>query len=134
MRGVRVNNNKNAKKLETREIIPRITDEGVMLTIVGGNGEQVLLLPFADAEKLGRQLIIYGRTGLIQHELLMKKLAQLEYEINRVKEKISDVEKALDDFKVLINTITEKVDLLWGNLKNVKYREENRETEEQEIT
>lgn len=76
---------------------------GVLLRITDGTGKEIMsiLLPFQEAEKLGRLLISNAKTGMLQTELLVKKMAELEQEIRKLENKLRDLSKKVEKVEQL---------------------------------
>ena len=72
--------------------------DGVMLRILDSSGKEILsiLLPFQEAEKLGRLLITNARAGTLQTELIVRKLAELEHEVLKLENRLREISKKLE--------------------------------------
>jgi len=68
--------------------------DGVVMRIMKPDGKDVIepiLLPFSDAKKLGRILISTSDAGRIQMELILRKIAEMEYEIRKMSNQIKEL-------------------------------------------
>lgn len=91
------------------------SDDGVVLRIVderGGDVVEPIVLPFTEAEKLGRRLIYEGKTGATQTSLLTKKLADLEHHIYLIAQKLSNLEARVNDLSEAVERIRQGLESL----------------------
>jgi len=81
---------------ETRISVERSLD-GVKLKLQppGSNEAIEILLPFEDANRLGRVLVAESRTGMVQMELLVRKIADMEHRIRSLEARLRELERAL---------------------------------------
>jgi len=84
--------------LEERVISVERTLDGVKLKLQSPGSNEVIevLLPFTDADRLGRALITESRTGMVQMELLIRKIADIEHKIHSLEAKVKELEKTLN--------------------------------------
>jgi len=95
-------------------LIERTLDGVVMKIMKPDRSEpvEVILLPFSDSVRLGKLLISEAHAGIVQMELLLRKLADIEYEIRRMDNKYMEELKRLDikinELAEIIRKISEK--------------------------
>lgn len=83
---------------EERKFIVERSMDGIVVRIIDSEGRDVvdpILLSFHEAMKLGRLLLSYAKAGITQTDLLVRRLAELEYEIRRLDDQIRELLKVV---------------------------------------